>query len=39
LITSVLQESAEPGNVVIVAHAASLALATRTDVLRVLISA
>jgi hypothetical protein len=34
LITSVLQESAERGNVVIVAHAASLALATRTDVLR-----
>jgi cytidylate kinase len=39
LITSVLQESAQRGNVVIVAHAASLALATRTDVLRVLITA
>jgi cytidylate kinase len=39
LITSVLQESAVRGNVVIVAHAASLALATRTDVLRVLICA
>jgi cytidylate kinase len=39
LITSVLWESAERGAAVIVAHAASLALATRTDVLRVLISA
>jgi cytidylate kinase len=39
LIRSVLWESAERGNAVIVAHAASLALAERTDVLRVLISA
>jgi cytidylate kinase len=39
VITSVIWESAQRGNVVIVAHAASLALATRTDVLRVLISA
>jgi cytidylate kinase len=39
LIRSVLWESAERGNAVIVAHAAALALATRTDVLRVLISA
>jgi hypothetical protein len=39
LIRSVLWESAERGNAVIVAHAASLALATRTDVLRVLITA
>ena len=39
LISSVLGESAERGNAVIVAHAASLALATRTDVLRILISA
>jgi cytidylate kinase len=39
LIRSVLWESAERGNAVIVAHAASFALAERTDVLRVLISA
>jgi cytidylate kinase len=39
LIRSVLWESAERGNAVIVAHAASLALANRTDVLRVLITA
>ena len=39
LIRSVLWESAERGNAVIVAHAASLALTERTDVLRVLISA
>ena len=39
LIRSVLWESAEAGDAVIVAHGASLALATRTDVLRVLITA
>ena len=39
LIRSALWESAERGNAVIVAHAASLALGTRTDVLRVLITA
>jgi cytidylate kinase len=39
LISSILWESAERGDAVIVAHAASLALASRTDVLRVLISA
>jgi Cytidylate kinase-like family len=39
LIRNVLWESAEAGDAVIVAHAASLALATRTDVLRVLITA
>jgi hypothetical protein len=39
LIRSVLWESAEVGDAVIVAHAASLALATRADVLRVLITA
>jgi len=39
LIRSVLWESAERGNAVIVAHAASLALATHPDVLRVLITA
>jgi hypothetical protein len=39
LIRSVLWESAEAGDAVIVAHAASLALATRSDVLRVLITA
>jgi hypothetical protein len=39
MIRSVLWESAERGNAVIVAHAASLALATHTDVLRVLITA
>jgi cytidylate kinase len=39
LIRSVLEESAERGNAVIVAHAASLALADNPDVLRVLITA
>jgi cytidylate kinase len=39
LIRNVLWESAEAGDAVIVAHAASLALATRDDVLRVLITA
>jgi hypothetical protein len=39
LIRSALWESAERGNVVIVAHAASFALATHPDVLRVLITA
>ena len=39
MIRSVLWESAEAGDAVIVAHAASLALATRADVLRVLITA
>jgi Cytidylate kinase-like family len=39
LIRSVLWASAEAGDAVIVAHAASLALATRADVLRVLITA
>jgi cytidylate kinase len=39
LIRSVLEESAEQGNVVIVAHAASLALGGDPDVLRVLITA
>jgi hypothetical protein len=39
LIWTALWESAEKGNAVIVAHAASLALASRTDVLRVLITA
>jgi hypothetical protein len=39
LIRSVLEESAERGNAVIVAHAASLALGGRDDVLRVLITA
>jgi dephospho-CoA kinase len=39
MIRSVLWESAERGNAVIVAHAASLALATHPDVLRVLITA
>ena len=38
LIRTVLWESAERGNAVIVAHAASLALAKRTDVLRVWIT-
>jgi hypothetical protein len=38
LIRSVLCESAERGNAVIVAHAASLALADYSDVLRVLIT-
>jgi cytidylate kinase len=39
LIRSVLWETAERGNAVILAHAASLALANRTDVLRVWITA
>jgi hypothetical protein len=39
LIRSVLWESAEAGDAVIVAHAASLALAARADVLRVFITA
>ena len=39
LIRSVLWETAERGNVVIVAHAASLALAGHADVLRILITA
>jgi Cytidylate kinase-like family len=39
LIRSVLWETAERGNAVIVAHAASLALAGHPDVLRVLITA
>ena len=39
LIRSVLWESAEAGDAVIVAHGASLALATRSDVLRVFITA
>ena len=39
LIRSAIEETASTGNVVIVAHAASLALAARNDVLRVLITA
>ena len=39
LIRSVLEESAARGNAVIVAHAASLALGDKPDVLRVLITA
>ncbi len=39
LIRSVIEDTATSGNVVIVAHAASLALATRSDVLRVLVAA
>jgi len=39
LIRSAIEETAEAGEVVIVAHAASHALATRPDVLRVLVSA
>jgi cytidylate kinase-like protein len=39
LIHSVIWETAERGDAVIVAHAASLALDTRSDVLRVLITA
>jgi cytidylate kinase len=39
LIRSAVWESAERGNAVIVAHAASLALANRTDVLRVCVTA
>lgn len=38
-IKSAIEETATAGNVVIVAHAASLALAGRADVLRVLITA
>ena len=39
VIQSVIEDTATTGNVVIVAHAASLALASRDDVLRVLITA
>jgi cytidylate kinase len=39
LIRSAIEETAETGEVVIVAHAASHALAARADVLRVLVSA
>lgn len=39
LIRAVIEETAAEGNVVIVAHAAALALASRDDVLRVLITA
>jgi cytidylate kinase len=39
LIRSAIEETARDGKVVIVAHAASLALASRNDVLRVLITA
>jgi cytidylate kinase len=39
LIRSVIEETATAGNVVIVAHAASLTLATRSDVLRVFVTA
>ncbi len=39
LIRSVIEDTATSGNVVIVAHAASLALATRRDVLRVRVTA
>ena len=39
LIRSVIEDTAITGNVVIVAHAASLALASRGDVLRVLVTA
>ncbi len=39
LIRSAIEETAESGEVVIVAHAASHALAARPDVLRVLVSA
>lgn len=39
LIRSVIEDTATTGNVVIVAHAASLALAQRGDVLRVLVTA
>jgi Cytidylate kinase-like family len=38
LIRSAIEETAEAGNVVIVAHAASHALAARPDVLRVLVT-
>ena len=39
LIRSVIEDTATAGNVVIVAHAASLALGTRDDVLRALVTA
>jgi cytidylate kinase len=39
LIVDVIEETAEQGDAVIVAHAASIALAGRTDVLRVLVTA
>lgn len=39
LIREVIEETADQGNAVIVAHAASYALAGRTDVLRVLVTA
>jgi cytidylate kinase len=39
LIRNAVWESAERGNAVLVAHAASLALANRTDVLRVWVTA
>jgi cytidylate kinase len=39
LIRSVIEEAADRGNTVILAHAASLALARRGDVLRVLVTA
>ena len=39
LIRMAIEETAERGNVVIVAHAASHALAGRYDVLRVLVTA
>ena len=39
LIRSAIEETARTGNVIIVAHAASFALATRDDVLRVLLTA
>ncbi len=39
LIQSVIEDTATAGDVVIVAHAASLALATRSDVLRVFVTA
>jgi cytidylate kinase len=39
MIRSVLEESAHRGDAVIVAHAASLALASHADVLRVLVTA
>jgi cytidylate kinase len=38
-IQSVIEDTADAGNVVIVAHAASLAIARRSDVLRVLLTA
>jgi cytidylate kinase len=39
LIRSVVEDTATTGNIVLVAHAASLALAARDDVLRVLVTA